>query len=61
MRLGRVLVVTGGINGDHQDFYPDALSTEIDELNDLIYNNINNFISTIGKYSRSNKNRRNKS
>ena len=30
------------ITGDAQNFYPDALAQEIDELNDYIYQNINN-------------------
>ena len=29
------------ITGDQQDFYPEALSEEIDQLNEYIYQNIN--------------------
>ncbi|MFT7561500.1 MAG: putative glutathione S-transferase [Flavobacteriales bacterium] len=36
------------VTGDDQDFYPDALAAEIDELNDLIYNNINNGVYKAG-------------
>jgi putative glutathione S-transferase len=36
------------VNGDFQDFYPDALATQIDELNDLIFNNINNGVYKTG-------------
>jgi putative glutathione S-transferase len=47
------------ITGDAQDFYPDALAQEIDELNDYIYQNINNgvyqtgFARTQGAYDES--------
>lgn len=36
------------ITGDEQDFYPAALATEIDELNDLIFNNVNNGVYKTG-------------
>lgn len=36
------------VTGDDEDFYPDALATEIDELNELIYNNINNGVYKTG-------------
>ena len=36
------------VTGDDQDFYPDGLASEIDELNDLIYNNINNGVYKTG-------------
>lgn len=36
------------LTGDTQDFYPDALSTTIDELNDLIYDKVNNGVYKAG-------------
>lgn len=36
------------ITGDQQDFYPDALTEEIDSLNDFIYQNINNGVYQTG-------------
>jgi putative glutathione S-transferase len=36
------------VTGDTQDFYPDALANQIDELNDLIFNNINNGVYKTG-------------
>lgn len=36
------------ITGDQQDFYPAALAQEIDELNDYIYQNINNGVYQTG-------------
>ena len=36
------------VNGDKQNFYPDHLTTEIDELNDYIYQNINNGVYQTG-------------
>jgi putative glutathione S-transferase len=36
------------VTGDDQDFYPDALAKEIDELNELIFNNINNGVYKTG-------------
>lgn len=36
------------VTGDEQDFYPDALSQDIDELNDFVFNNINNGVYKAG-------------
>ncbi|OUR61895.1 glutathione-dependent reductase [Colwellia sp. 39_35_sub15_T18] len=36
------------ITGDQQDFYPEALTEEIDALNDYIYQNINNGVYQTG-------------
>ncbi len=36
------------ITGDGQDYYPDALAQKIDELNDFIYQNINNGVYQTG-------------
>ncbi|PHS20158.1 MAG: glutathione-dependent reductase [Kangiella sp.] len=36
------------ITGDQQDFYPSQLASEIDELNDYIYQNINNGVYQTG-------------
>jgi putative glutathione S-transferase len=36
------------ITGDQQDFYPAALAQEIDELNDYIYQNLNNGVYQTG-------------
>ena len=36
------------ITGDRQDFYPASLSGQIDELNDFIFNNINNGVYKSG-------------
>lgn len=36
------------VTGDDQDFYPDVLASEIDELNEQIYNNINNGVYKTG-------------
>jgi len=36
------------ITGDHQDFYPQVLAQEIDELNDYIYQNLNNGVYQTG-------------
>lgn len=36
------------LTGDKQDFYPDALATTIDELNDLIYDKVNNGVYKAG-------------
>ncbi len=37
-----------GITGDAQDFYPEALQSEIDLTNDLVYPNINNGVYRAG-------------
>ena len=36
------------LTGDEQDFYPEKLASEIDELNDYIYQNINNGVYKAG-------------
>ena len=36
------------ISGDKQDFYPDLLAQEIDQLNDYIYENLNNGVYQTG-------------
>ena len=36
------------ITGDQQNFYPDDLAAEIDELNDFIYSNLNNGVYRTG-------------
>lgn len=36
------------LTGDTQDFYPDAVATTIDELNDLIYDKVNNGVYKAG-------------
>lgn len=36
------------LTGDDQDFYPDALHSEIDAVNDLVYHNINNGVYKSG-------------
>lgn len=37
-----------GITGDQQDFYPERLRTEIDEINQEVYENINNGVYRCG-------------
>ena len=37
-----------GLTGNQQDFYPEALRSEIDALNDLIYPNVNNGVYRAG-------------
>ncbi|MEW9796790.1 glutathione S-transferase family protein [Alteromonas sp. CYL-A6] len=36
------------LTGDDQDFYPDALQQEIDDINELVYHNINNGVYKSG-------------
>ena len=36
------------LTGNERDFYPASLRTEIDEINDLVYNNINNGVYRAG-------------
>jgi putative glutathione S-transferase len=36
------------VTGDEQNFYPDELATQIDQLNDQIFNNINNGVYKTG-------------